>query len=315
MWPFDHGGGVLALYVATLALHAVFIGYVVAGTAYSLVQALRRPDDALAATVRDRLPFMLGAGITAGVAPLLFIQLLHQQRFYTANLLLGPRWMAVVPALITGFYALYLAKLSTRWRKLALAVGLACFAFVAWSWSELHELMKADPVWREFYAAGQRFFVTAAIAPRLVILGGAMATTFAMIAAWSATDDDRKRLALIAVVARTISIAGAVWLWRGGFVVDGPARAWLVVLAPTVIVELAGWLMLLRAPSERALAIATGAGTGAIVAAVVVRETPRVALIEPTHELAVNAGGAIVFAVALVAGVAAIAYVIRLARS
>src|SRR5262245_4673257 len=73
MWPFDRGGGVLALYVATLALHAVFIGYVVAGTAYAVVQALRRADDPLAATVRDRLPFMLGCGITAGVAPLLFI--------------------------------------------------------------------------------------------------------------------------------------------------------------------------------------------------------------------------------------------------
>src|SRR5688572_30449576 len=140
MWPFDRGGGVLALYVATLALHAVFIGYVVAGTAYALVSSLRRAaggdDDALAKTIRDRLPFMLGCGITAGVAPLLFVQLLHQQRFYTANLLLGPRWMAVVPALIVGFYALYVAKLSARLRKLALAAALVCFTFVAWSWSE-----------------------------------------------------------------------------------------------------------------------------------------------------------------------------------
>jgi hypothetical protein len=305
---------VLALYVATLSLHAVFIGYVVAGTAYSLVQALRRIDDPLAATVRDRLPFMLGAGITAGVAPLLFIQLLHQQRFYTANLLLGPRWMAVVPALIAGFYMLYVAKLSARWRRPALALGLACFTFVAWSWSELHELMKADPVWRDFYAAGSRVFLAGSIAPRFVIFAGAMATTFAMIAAWSAVDADRKRLALLAILSRVISIGGAVWLWRSGFSVDGPALAWFIVLAAAVVVELGAWALVLRVTTERALAIATGAGTSAIVAAVVVRETPRVALIEPTHELAINAGGAVVFAIALVAGVAAIAYVVRLAR-
>jgi hypothetical protein len=314
MWPFDHGGGVLALYVATLSLHAVFIGYVVAGTAYALVQSLRRSDDPLAATVRDRLPFMLGAGITAGVAPLLFIQLLHQQRYYTANLLLGPRWMALVPALIAGFYALYIAKLSTRWRKLALVVGLACFAFVAWSWSELHELMKADGVWRDFYAAGDRMFLAGSIAPRFVIFAGAMATTFAMIAAWSAVDADRKRLALIAILARVISVGGAIWLWRTGFSVDGPALAWFIVLAGAVVIELAGWVITLRAPSERALAIVTGAGTSAIVAAAIVREAPRVVLIEPTHDLALNAGGGLVFAVALVAGVAAIAYVVRLAR-
>jgi hypothetical protein len=93
MWPFDHGGLVLLLYIATLALHAVFGGYVLVGSAHALVRR-----DAVAATVRDRLPFMLGCGITAGVAPLVFVQLLHQRRFYTANLLLGPRWGAVVPA-------------------------------------------------------------------------------------------------------------------------------------------------------------------------------------------------------------------------
>jgi hypothetical protein len=322
MWPFDRGGGVLALYVATLALHAVFIGYVVAGTAYALVQSLRRADDPLARSVRDRLPFMLGAGITAGVAPLLFVQLLHQQRFYTASLLLGPRWMAVVPALIAGFYALYIAKLSARWYRVALAAGLACFAFVAWSWSELHELMQADPAWHAFYAAGQRFFLVASIAPRFVIGAGAMATTFAMVAAWSAPEP--KRLAVIAICARVVSLGGAVWLWQSGFTVDGTARTWLVVLALAVVVELTGWAWLwlvARAGAsattdrtQRPLVLATAAGTGAIVAAVVVREAPRVALIEPTHALAVNAGGTLVFAIALVVGVAAIGYVIRLAR-
>ncbi len=114
IWPFDDGGAVLVLYVATLALHAAFVGYVVAPAPRT---ALRPPRRRVAEIVRDRLPFMLGCGITAGVAPLLFVQLLYQQRFYTANLLLGPRWLAVVPALIVGFYALYLAKHAPqRWR-------------------------------------------------------------------------------------------------------------------------------------------------------------------------------------------------------
>ena len=133
MWPFDASieSLWLALYLVTFALHAVFVSYVAAGTGYALVAALRRAPDAIAERTRDWLPFMLGAGITAGVGPLLFIQLLYQRRFYTGNLLLGPRWGAVVPALILGFYALYLAKASPRWRQLALAADLAYFAFVA----------------------------------------------------------------------------------------------------------------------------------------------------------------------------------------
>jgi len=129
---------------------------------------------------------MLGCGITAGVAPLLFLQLLHQHRFYTANLLLGPRWMAVVPALVVGFYALYAAKSLARVRRPALIVSLGCFAFVAWSWSELHELMQADAAWQAFYARGDRMYLAGTIVPRLVVFGGAMATTFSMLAAWGA---------------------------------------------------------------------------------------------------------------------------------
>ena len=301
MWPFDSDhGGVLALFVATLALHAVFASYVVAGTAYVLVR-----KNAIADEVRSRLPFMLGCGITAGVAPLLFVQLLHQKRFYTANLLLGPRWLAVVPALIAGFYGLYLAKSSERWRRIALVASLACFAFVAWSWSELHELMMAaDPVWAAMYGAGERFYSDAQLAPRLVVLAGAMATLFAATAAWSTTE--RRGLAAIAVAGRAVSVLGALWLWRAGFSADGPARGWLYLLAGAAAIDTAAWLVVRRV--DRALYVATGAGAAALLAAVVVREAPSVALIEPSHG---PSGGVIAFAIMLVLGAAAIAWVIR----
>lgn len=313
MWPFDAGGLLLVLYIATLALHAVFVGYVFAGTAFVLL----RKDDPIAATVTDRLAFMLGCGITAGVAPLLFLQLLHQKRFYTANLLLGPRWMAVVPALVVGFYALYLIKAPklARFSRAALATALVCFTFVAYSWSELHELMLADPAWQAFYAAGDRVYVTGTTLPRLVVFGGAMTTIFATVAAWSTDADGRSRLAVLALLARLVSIGGAIWLWRTGFDPHGPARAWAFVLIAAVVVECAAWALLVRAASDRALAVATAAGAGAIVAAAIVREAPRVALIEPGHPLAANAGGFAVFAVALVIGIAAVAWVVRTVRS
>jgi len=300
IWPFDGDrGGVLALFVATLALHAVFASYVVAGTAYVLAR-----KNAIADEVRTRLPFMLGCGITAGVAPLLFVQLLHQKRFYTANLLLGPRWLAVVPALIAGFYGLYLAKSSERWRRIALVASLACFAFVAWSWSELHELMSADPEWAAIYGAGERFYADAQLAPRLVVLAGAMATQFAAVAAWSTTE--RRGLAAIAVAGRGVSLLGALWLWHAGFAVDGPARGWLYLLGGAAAIDTAAWLVVPR--RDRALHVATGAGAAALLAAVVVREAPRVALIEPDHG---PSGGVLAFAIALVLGAAAIAWVIR----
>ncbi|HEY3803723.1 MAG TPA: hypothetical protein VGL61_14010 [Kofleriaceae bacterium] len=302
MWPFDgDSGGVLALYLATLAVHAVFASYVVAGSAYALVRR-----DATAHAVRTRLPFMLGCAITAGVAPLLFVQLLHQRRFYTAHLLLGPRALAIVPALIVGFYALYLAKASDRWHRAALASALACFMFVAWSWSELHELMQADPEWSAFYAAGDRFYTDAQLAPRLVVLAGAMATIFAAVAAWFAAE--RRPLAIVALAGRAVSVAGALWLWHAGFTVDGPARGWLDLLAAAAVIDSIAWLVVAWRDQPSALMVATAAGAAALLAAVVVREAPRVALIEPAHG---PSGGVIAFAIAVVLGAAAIAWVIR----
>ena len=107
----------LMLYVLTLAVHFVFMNYVFAGTLYVAVVGVGRADAALARlhnpialTLRDWLPFAFSGVITAGVAPLLFVQILYPEHFYTANLLLFHRWMAVVPVLIVAFYLLYLLK-------------------------------------------------------------------------------------------------------------------------------------------------------------------------------------------------------------
>ncbi|MCW5809138.1 MAG: hypothetical protein KIT31_42685, partial [Deltaproteobacteria bacterium] len=242
MWPFTGPGAVwLVLYVLTFALHAVFVSYVVGGTVYALVQAVRKPDDAIAERVRDRLPFMLGCGITAGVAPLLFLQLLHQRRFYTANLVAGPRWGAVVPALIVGFYALYLAKASVRLRKVALGVGAGCFVFVAWSWTEIHLLMEDDAAWRAMYAAGRRVYGEASVAPRLLVWLGAMATLFATVSLWWASGAERRRLVVIGVAGRAVAAIACAWLIARGASTEQGAHGWLYLALAALAVEAVGW--------------------------------------------------------------------------
>lgn len=318
MWPFTDGVQSLwlALYLSTFALHAVFVSYVVAGTGYALVQALRRSDDVVAEHVRDRLPFMLGLGITAGVAPLLFIQLLYQRRFYTANLLMGPRWGAVVPALIVGFYALYLARAATSigWRRAALAAGLLCFAFVAWSWTELHLLMEADPVWRAMYAAGRRIYGNAEVWPRLLLWGGAMATVFACVAAHGESGSDRRRLAILALAGRVLTGLAAVWLVGRGAAATALAHGWLVLLVGALAIEGFGWLWTWRTPGGVGLRVATSAGIVALLSATVIREAPRLELLQVPTRASLDAGGLSVFAVTLLLGALAIAWIIRTIR-
>ncbi len=316
MWPFVGGvqGLWLALYVLTFALHAVFVGYVLVGTAYALVQAIRRVSDPIAERVRDHLPFMLGCGITAGVAPLLFLQLLYQRRFYTANLLMGPRWGAVVPALIIGFYALYVAKAKDRWRRPALAVGLVCFLFVAWSWTELHLLMQDEPAWRAMYAAGTRIYGDGGVAPRLLLWLGAMTTVFATVAVWWASGGERRRLAVMAIAGRVVAGAAAAWLVSRGASLEAGAHGWLYLLVGALVIEAAGWVWTWRAPDGLGPAIATAAGTAALFAGAVVREAPRLALLEQPHPAALEAGGLPTFIATLGFGIIAIVWIVQVVR-
>jgi len=316
IWPFD--GSIeslwLALYLASFALHAVFVSYVAAGTGYALIAALRGSADPIAARARDWLPFMLGAGITAGVGPLLFVQLLYQRRFYTANLLEGPRWGAVVPALIVGFYALYLAKASDRLRRLALGAGTACFAFVAWSWTELHQVMLDDAGWRAMYAAGARFHLDAAIVPRLAIWLGAMVALFAVLAARPAAAAERRRLAGLGLAGLIAGAAAAA----ASIAIHGeldPAHGWTYLLAAAALAAALGWGWMLRRPDGPGLRVATAATIVALVAGAVVREAPRLALIERARPTAVESGGLPVFVLTLAIGAAAIAWVIRTVRT
>jgi hypothetical protein len=315
MWPFDASieSLWLGLYLVTFALHAVFVSYVAAGTGYALVAAVRGSADPIAARTRDWLPFLLGAGITAGIGPLLFIQLLYQRRFYTANLLMGPRWGAVVPALIVGFYALYVAKASEHRRRLALGIGAACFGFVAWSWTELHQVMMDDAGWRAMYAAGERFHTDVAIVPRLAIWLGAMLVLFATVSAWPATAAERRRLAGLALAGWILcGLVCAVALALGREI--DPAHGWTYVLGVAAIAAALGWGWTAHRPDGPGLTVATAATTAALIAGAVVREAPRLALIEHARATAVGSGGLPVFAATVAIGIAAIAWVIRSVR-
>jgi len=323
-WPLSGTGAgpYLALYVGTLALHAVLIGYVLAGAGYAAVAALRRRPDPIASAARDWLPFFLGAAITAGVAPLLFIQLLYQDRFYTADLLQGPRWLAIVPALVVGFYALYVHKASTRpgRSRAAIVVAVLCFAFVAWSWTEHHLLMEDDASWHAMYAAGRRVYASAAVAPRLALWLAATLPAFAVIAAWQVGPDHRRRLAALAVAGIAASTALALVVRaqldpaaRAG--VDG-AAPWLVVLVAGRLAEAGAWIAMAVRPDRRAaLAVATAGAVASVVAGVVLREAARIHLLAPARANAMAAGGAVVFAIALVGVIAAIGWIARLVRS
>ncbi len=275
MFPLNHPTPTalyLTLYVVTLVVHVVFMNYVLAGSGYVAFAALFPGDPArprhatpVALMLRDWLPFAVSAAITAGVAPLLFIQILYQPNFYTANLLLFHRWMAIVPILILGFYLTYLLKSRTieHWRTgWRILVGLgtfACFLFAAWSWTENHLLSLDQRAWPGFYAADALRYRDPALFPRLAVWCFGALPTMCFLLAWqlhhasthspstfsaSATGDagalvdqhhgahpdEASRLAILAFIGIAVAVTAA-GLYV--FLLDRPSRD--AVLARSVI--------------------------------------------------------------------------------
>lgn len=154
----------LSLFAVMLGVHAVFMRYVLAGSTYLAIGRLIGPRRCAVrgwqSILVDWLPFATGLAITAGVAPLLFVQILYVREFSTANLLLSHRWMAILPVLVVCFYLLFLQKSSWlarhRWVWRTVVASLACsgFIFIAWSWTENHLLMLDRDAWVPHYESG-----------------------------------------------------------------------------------------------------------------------------------------------------------------
>ena len=182
------------LYTLTWALHFMFMNYVLAGSSYLVISTFprgaEREESAMSAALRDWLPFFLGLAITAGVGPLLFVQLLYREDFYTANLLLFYRWMLKIPLLVAGFYLLYLLKcwpLEKGWPKVRFLCALSawiCFGFTAYSFTLNHIVSRSPEVWTKMYVSGLKTIDFSEVLSRLAFWVASAFPTMCALLGW-----------------------------------------------------------------------------------------------------------------------------------
>jgi hypothetical protein len=275
--------------------------------------------------VRDWLPAVLGLAITAGIAPLLFVQILYKHRFYTANLLLFNRFMLLLPALIVAYYMLYLVKshaLSGRWRALrgpVLVVAFSCFFYTAWAWTENHVLSLHEEVWKYHYTSNNYIYRNAEITPRLGYWLTASFTTLAVAVSWQLRwgrrlhdqvnlDLATRRLRALAIVGLATSAAEA-WLWVSSLDAGARSPVLSALALPYGLAALAGmgmqaicWLRVKTATDMTTLRLAfISAGNAmTIVGTLVAREARRLGSIDisslfDVHRQAAQVGGMGVF--------------------
>lgn len=340
-WPT---AGYVVLYLATLLLHAVFMSYVLAGAlmvAVGKVSALLRGRESgtLLKILVDWLPFALSAAITAGIAPLLFVQILYQEEFYTANLLSFHRWMAILPVLIVAFYLLYVLKVRGIAPRTAAAVAVvvaALVSFVGWSWVENHLLALDRGAWTRQYAEGALVYRDPAVAARLAFWVAAAIPTAAqllarqVIARASATDGGDPGVFGALARASILSLVAAVLLaapvLRGEWTLHAPSlsahddalRTSLGLAGVGAALQLLCWRRSIRGGRPTPVALFLG-GLGVALfwwGLLSAREVVRLASLDTQalfarHARVATSSGAVVFSVFALLGVGCVVWIGR----
>jgi len=303
--------------------------------------------DPVTALLRDWMPFAISAAITAGVAPLLFIQILYQHRFYTANLLLSHRWMAIVPVLIAAFYLAYVVKtgrfehMRRRWRAAILAIVAGCFLFVAWSWTENHLLSLDRARWESFYVESRWVYRSLEVLPRLAMWVALTLAIMPQLVRWQlwakresiahdALCHVNNRLNIISLVAMLIS-AALLALSNIPYVDATKLPVILQDWVPTqyavgglaLLLACLGTVASMRGPFTpaklRPNALSMLALSAYVFAILKLRELHRIAAVDfgalvPQHETAAKSGGVIVFLIFTLINVVLAGVCIRIAR-
>lgn len=153
----------LVLLWLTFVLHLIFMNFVLGGTFILTIQEWLYGRDARIAKANSLMmkvmPVALSLAITMGVAPLLFVQLLYGQFFYTANIMMGWWWMAIIALVTIAFYLIYvmIARRSslgsaTTLSRMIVLINTALFFATAFLFTNNAVLTENPQLWAAIHA-------------------------------------------------------------------------------------------------------------------------------------------------------------------
>ena len=99
------------LLVVTFFLHILAMNFMLGGAVMALAARWRSKsnpyNNRVFLDVAKKVPSLLAATISIGIAPLLFVQVLYGQYFYTSSIILAWPWFLVLVFLIAAYYGFY----------------------------------------------------------------------------------------------------------------------------------------------------------------------------------------------------------------
>ncbi len=149
----------LALYLITLMAHLALMSFPLGGSVLLCLFEIFRGEEItnLRNLISRHLALSVGLAITAGVAPLLFLEVVHPKAFSNAGAILGGWRPALLIPLTIAFYLAYLQKTESfrRWpgilRLPIRLIGLAALAAVGTVWIISRRVGEHAELWHDRY--------------------------------------------------------------------------------------------------------------------------------------------------------------------
>ena len=106
------------LLIVTFFLHILAMNFMLGGAVLALVSKWRsrkqENGNRVFFDISKKLPVFLPATITLGIAPLLFVQVLYGQFFYTSSIIMAWPWLLVLVLLTVAYYGFYYVSFNGR---------------------------------------------------------------------------------------------------------------------------------------------------------------------------------------------------------
>ncbi len=179
--------------------------------AFSLLIALvakwhprnRKNGNRMFSDVARKLPVLLPAVITLGVAPLLFVQVLYGQFFYTSSIIVAWPWFFVLVLLAAGYYGFYFVSYRKdrhpRWASLVLLLSVVFIFIIAFPFTNNLTLSQNAAHWGAKYFADPAGWNLNLSEPTLIprylhfmIAAVALGGILLVLMAWSRWKKDRE---------------------------------------------------------------------------------------------------------------------------
>ncbi|MCF8412743.1 MAG: hypothetical protein K9G44_04945 [Melioribacteraceae bacterium] len=147
------------LLIVTFVLHIIAMNIVFGGSIIAYVAKLKgKTNDnfkKLYSDLAKKLPTFLAATITLGVAPLLFLQVIYGQYFYTSSAIIGWPWFLVIILLIIAYYGFYIIAFkgseNNKYLGWILLLSSFCIVLIGFIYSNNLTLMSTPQFWSQKY--------------------------------------------------------------------------------------------------------------------------------------------------------------------